>query len=152
MNRVYLKARAKVNLSLAILDKNDNGYHNLDSVFQKINLYDEMWLEKLNENKFILNSDIKDVALEDNIIYKAYNRVREEVGNFGGIKVTLKKNIPMQAGLAGGSTDCSSFLIGVNKLYNLNISQENLERIGKSLGADVVPCMYNGAVLARRNW
>lgn len=148
MDEIYLKARAKVNLSLAILDKNADGYHNLDSVFQKINLYDEMWLKKIDENRIILDSDIKDVKLEDNIIYKAFNKLKEEVGNFGGVRVTLKKNIPMQAGLAGGSTDCASFLIAINKLYDLNISDDNLKKIAKSLGADVVPCMYNGAVLA----
>lgn len=148
MEKIYVKARAKVNLTLAVLEKNVDGYHNLDSVFQKINLYDEMWLEKIYGNELILESDIKDVKLEDNIIYKAFYKLREKIGNFGGVKVILKKNIPMQAGLAGGSTDCASFLIAINKLYDLGINSEELKEIGKSLGADVVPCMYNGAVLA----
>lgn len=149
MERLYVKARAKVNLSLAVLEKNADGYHNLDSVFQKINLYDEIWIEKIEEDKFILDSNIENVKLEDNIIYKAFYVLQKEIGNFGGVKVTLKKNIPMQAGLAGGSTDCASFLKAVNKLYNLNIEKTKLEQIAKSLGADVVPCMYNGAFLAK---
>lgn len=148
MEKVYIKARAKVNLSLAVLDKNEDGYHNLDSVFQKINLYDEMFLEKIEQDEFILDSNIKDVKLEDNIIYKAYSKLKE-TESFGGVKVTLRKNIPMQAGLAGGSTDCASFLIAIRKLYDLKISNEKLKEIGKSLGADVVPCMYNGAVWAQ---
>ncbi|MBR3697103.1 MAG: 4-(cytidine 5'-diphospho)-2-C-methyl-D-erythritol kinase [Clostridia bacterium] len=148
MEKIYVKARAKVNLCLSVLEKNKNGYHNLDSVFQKINFYDELWLEKIKENKLILESDIKGVKLEDNIIYKAYYKLIEEIGNFGGVKVKLKKNIPMQAGLAGGSTDCASFLIAINKLYNLNIEKVKLKEIAKSLGADVVPCMFNGAVLS----
>lgn len=148
MEKLYVKARAKVNLTLAVLEKKEDGYHNLDSVFQKINLYDEIWLEKIEEDKFVLDSDIKDVQLEDNIIYKAFYKLQKEYGKFGGVKVTLKKNIPMQAGLAGGSTDCASFLIAINKLYELGISRVKLEKIAKELGADVVPCMYNGAVLA----
>ena len=149
MGKIYIKARAKVNLTLSVLEKNDNGYHNLDSVFQKINLYDEIWIEKISNNQFILDSNIENVSLQDNIIYKAYHKLREEIGDFGGVKVTLKKNIPMQAGLAGGSTDCASFLIAVNQLFDLHIDNERLKSIAKSLGADVVPCMYNGAVLAQ---
>lgn len=149
MEQIYVKARAKVNLTLAILEKNDDGYHNLDSVFQKINLYDEMWLEKIEEDKLILDSNIKDVKLEDNIIYKAFYRLRKMVGNFGGIKVILKKNIPMQAGLAGGSTDCASFLLAINRLYDLKLRNNQIEEIAKSLGADVIPCLYNGAVLVQ---
>ena len=137
-----------MNLTLAILEKNIDGYHNLDSVFQKINLYDEIWIEKTNDNKFVLESNINNIKLEDNIIYKTYLKLKEEICDFGGIKVKLKKNIPMQAGLAGGSTDCASFLLAMNKLCDLNISKEKLERIGESLGGDVVPCMYNGAVWA----
>lgn len=149
MEKVYVKARAKVNLTLGILEKRDDGYHNLDSVFQKINLYDEMWIEKIEEDKIVLESNIQDVKLEDNIIYKAFYKLKEEVGNFGGIKVILKKNIPMQAGLAGGSTDCASFLLSVNQLYDLNLKKEKIEKIAKSLGADVIPCLYNGAVWAK---
>ena len=149
MEQLYLKARAKVNLTLAVLGKKDDGYHNLDSIFQKINLYDEMWIEKIEEDKFILNSNIENVKMQDNIIYKAYYKLKQEKPKLGGVKVILKKNIPMQAGLAGGSTDCASFLITVNKLYNLKIKPKRLKEIAKSLGADVVPCMYNGAVLAK---
>lgn len=148
MEQIYIKARAKVNLTLAILEKKDDGYHNLDSVFQKINLYDEMWIEKTDNNKISIESNIQDVKLEDNIIYKAFHKLIEEVGNFGGVKVVLKKNIPMQAGLGGGSTDCASFLIAINRLFNLRLDKKKIEKIAKSLGADVIPCLYNGAVLA----
>ena len=108
-----------------------------------------MWIEKIEEDKFILNSNIENVKMQDNIIYKAYYKLKQEKPKLGGVKVILKKNIPMQAGLAGGSTDCASFLITVNKLYNLKIKPKRLKEIAKSLGADVVPCMYNGAVLAK---
>lgn len=150
MTKIYLKARGKVNLTLNILNKREDGYHNLESVFQKINLYDEMWIEKTDNNVFQLDSNIQNVDLEDNIIYKAYMLLVEEFPSIKGIKVKLNKKIPMQAGLAGGSTDCASFILGVNKLFNLNITKEKIGLISAKLGADVVPCLYNRALKAQR--
>ena len=149
MEKIYLKARAKVNLTLNILNKRQDGYHNLESIFQKINLYDEMWIEKTNRNEFELESNIQNVRVEDNIIYKAYKKLKQEYSNLLGVKVKLNKKIPMQAGLAGGSTDCASFILGANKLFDLQMSKEKLESIATVLGADVVPCLYNGAVKAQ---
>ncbi len=148
MNQIYTKARAKVNLTLEILDKREDGYHNLKSVFQKINLYDEIYIYKTNTNTFELESNIDNVKTEDNIIYKAYIKLKNRFKEISGVKVKLIKKIPMQAGLAGGSTDCASFILGMNKLFKLNLSKNELVDLGKSLGADVVPCMYNKAVLA----
>lgn len=149
MSKIYLKARGKVNLTLNILNKREDGYHNLESVFQKINLYDEMWVEKTNNIGFELDSNIQNVKLEDNIIYKAYILLKTEFPSIKGVKVKLNKKIPMQAGLAGGSTDCASFILGVNKLFNLNMSKEKIELISAKLGADVVPCLYNKALKAQ---
>ena len=146
---MYLKARAKVNLTLNVLNKREDGYHNLESIFQKINLYDEMWVEKDNTDKLILESNIKNVTVEENIIYKAYVLLKNEFPNITGVKVKLNKKIPMQAGLAGGSTDCASFIIAMNDIFNLNMSKDKLKSIASKLGADVVPCMYNKAVKAR---
>lgn len=148
MEKIYLKARGKVNLVLNILNKRADGYHNLESIFQKINFYDEMWLEKNYSNKFELESNITDVKLEDNIIYKAYQKIKQEYSDLKGVKVVLNKKIPMQAGLAGGSTDCSSFILGINKLFDLKMSKEKIEKIASQLGADVVPCLYNCSVKA----
>lgn len=148
MDKIFVKARAKVNLTLEILDKREDNYHNLRSVFQKINLYDEIWIYKTNRNDFELESNIQGLKTEDNIIYKAYIKLKEKYSSICGVKVVLNKKIPMEAGLAGGSTDCSSFLIAMNKLFNLKINKNEIEEIGKSLGADVVPCMYNRVVLA----
>ena len=148
MEKIYIKARAKVNLGLSILEKRPDNYHNLESVFQKINLYDEMWVEKTNTDYIEIESNIKDVRLEENIIYKAYQKLKCKFPNIRGAKVLLNKKIPMQAGLAGGSTDCASFLIAMRKLYSLDISKEEFESIACSLGADVVPCLYSGAIKA----
>ena len=146
MNKVYLKARAKINLSLEVLNKREDNYHNIKSIFQKINLYDEMYIEKNGINKFDLITNIDSLNSKENIIYKAYLKLKEKYDNITGVKVILNKRIPMQAGLGGGSTDCASFIIGINKLFDLRLSKLEMEAIGKSLGADVVPCFYNKAI------
>lgn len=148
MDKIYLKSRAKVNLSLEVLNKRGDNYHNLKSVFQKINLYDEIYIYKTKNKKFELNTNVEELNGKDNIIYKAYIKLKERFREISGVKVILNKRIPMQAGLAGGSTNCASFILGMNKLFNLNLSKSEIISLGSSLGADVVPCMYNKVVLA----
>ncbi len=148
MDKVYIKARARVNLSLEVLNKREDNYHDLKSVFQKINLYDEIYIYKTKNDDFKLDTNIEELNSKDNIIYKAYIKLKKRFKKISGVKVVLNKRIPMQAGLAGGSTDCASFIIGMNKLFDLNLSKSEIIDLGKNLGADVVPCMYNKAVLA----
>lgn len=148
MNKIYMKARAKINLSLEILGKRPDNYHNLKSVFQKVNLYDEIYVEKTESNECEIQTNIGNLDSKDNIIYKAYVKLKEIYPQITGVKVNLNKKIPMEAGMAGGSTDCASFILCMNKLFSLNMSKEERENIGKSLGADVVPCFYNRALLA----
>lgn len=148
MDKIYTKARAKVNLTLNVLNKRPDNYHNLESIFQKINLYDELYIEKTDTNKLEIITNLKNVKLEDNIIFKAYSKLKELSKDISGIKVTLNKRIPTEAGLAGGSTDCASFILAINKMYNLNLSEEELIELGKNIGADVCPCYYNTAVKA----
>ena len=145
MDQIYLKARAKVNLSLEVLEKRPDNYHNLNSIFQKVSLYDEMYLTKTNLSGITINTNIKQLNNSNNIIYKAFIKLKDMYKDITGVLVTLKKNIPMQAGMAGGSTDCASFIIGMNRLFNLNMTKEQIHKLGASLGADVVPCFYNSA-------
>lgn len=148
MNQIYMKARAKINLTLEVLDKREDNYHNLKSVFQKVNLYDEIYIYKTNNNNFELETNIEELNNKDNIIYKAYIKLKKRFKHISGVKVVLNKKIPMQAGMAGGSTDCASFILGMNKLFNLNLNKNEINNLGKNLGADVVPCLYNKAILA----
>ena len=148
MKEIYIKARAKVNLNLEILGKREDNYHNLESVFQKINLYDEIYIKKIETDGFKLNINVKELDTKENIIYKAYVKLKEQYKAISGIEVTVNKKIPMQAGMAGGSTDCSAFIIAVNRLFDLKLTKKEMEVLGKSLGADVVPCFYNQAVKA----
>ena len=148
MKKIYIKARAKVNLNLEILGKREDNYHNLESVFQKINLYDEIYIKKIQTDDFKLNINVKELDTKENIIYKAYVKLKEQYKTITGIEVTVNKKIPMQAGMAGGSTDCAAFIIAMNKLFDLKLTKQKMESLGKSLGADVVPCFYNKAVKA----
>lgn len=148
MEQIYTKARAKINLNLEILEKREDGYHNIESVFQKINLYDEIYIRKNQTNTFELETNFKVLNNNENIVYKAYICLKEKYPNITGVSVKINKKIPMQAGLAGGSTDCASFILGMNKLFNLNLSKNEIENIGKRLGADVVPCLYNRAIMS----
>lgn len=148
MDKIYTKARAKVNLTLNVLNKRPDNYHNLESIFQKINLYDELYIEKTDTNKLEIITNLKNVKLEDNIIFKAYTKLKEISKDICGVKVILNKRIPTEAGMAGGSTDCASFILAINKMYNLKLSEEELIELGKNIGADVCPCYYNTAVKA----
>ena len=148
MEEIYIKARAKVNLNLEILGKREDNYHNLESVFQKVNLYDEIYIKKIQTDDFKLNINVKELETKENIIYKAYVKIKEKYKTITGIEVTVNKKIPMQAGMAGGSTDCAAFIIAMNKLFDLKLTKKEIESLGKSLGADVVPCFYNKAVKA----
>ena len=147
MESIYIKARAKINLNLEIVGKREDNYHNLSSVFQKINLYDELSIQKTETDDIEIQSNILTLNNQENIIYQAYVTLKQKYKSITGVKVILNKKIPMQAGLAGGSTDCASFLIGMNRLFDLKLSKQELENIGKSLGADVVPCFYQGAII-----
>lgn len=143
MNRIYLKARAKINLTLNVLEKRPDNYHNIESVFQKISLYDELFIKKNDNDCLYLECNLKELENQSNILNKTFNALKKEFPQISGVNVKLVKHIPLQAGLGGGSTDCASFILGMNSLFNLNASEEKLVEVGKSLGADVVPCMYN---------
>lgn len=146
MKEIYMKARAKINLNLEVLGKREDNYHNIESIFQKVNLYDEIYIKKIEKDCFELKTNIEELNNEENIVYKAYMKLKEIYKNITGVSVTINKKIPMQAGMAGGSTDCAKFILGMNKLFDLKLSKREMEDIGKSLGADVVPCFYNKAI------
>lgn len=150
METIYKKARAKVNLTLNVLGKREDGYHELETIFQKISLYDELRITKTNKHNSIkINTNIEALKGKDNIIFKAYEILKSKFDKIGGIEVELKKNIPMQAGLAGGSTDCGAFIECMNELFELNLAKQEMLEIGVILGADVPQSLYNTPILAR---
>lgn len=150
METIYKKARAKINLTLNVLGKREDGYHELETVFQKISLYDELRISKTNEHDNIkINTNIEVLRGANNIIFKAYEMLKNKFDKISGVEVDLKKNIPMQAGLAGGSTDCGAFIEGMDELFSLNLSKKEMLEIGAKLGADVPQSLYNTPVIAR---
>ncbi len=128
-----IKANAKINLSLSICGKRDDGYHLIDTVMHSIGLYDTVFIEKADTISVICG----DMLQEDNIAFKAAKLFFEKTGISGGCDIKIIKNIPLSAGLGGGSADAAAVLVGLNKLYNAGLSYENLCDLAVKLGADV---------------
>jgi 4-diphosphocytidyl-2-C-methyl-D-erythritol kinase len=143
MKRLEIKARGKINLALDIVGKYDNGYHAVDMIMQKINLHDTLLCEK-NEEDIVILCEHKDVPLnENNLIVKAIQGVKDYLDVDYGMAITLEKNIPVSAGLGGGSSDAASAIKAYNSLYELGLTKEEMQAIGQSVGADV-PFFFEG--------
>jgi len=134
---IEVKAPAKINVGLNIIEKRDDGFHNLETIFYQIHdLFDELTIEKSDKLELIL--DYKNQELQnDNIIIKAVKLLEHQSGKKLNAKITLKKNIPIGAGLGGGSSDGASTLMAFNKLFNLRLTHEKLQNIALELGSDV---------------
>lgn len=149
MQFIELKSLAKINLGLDVLGKRENGYHDVRMVMQTIYLYDDVKLERKKNGKVSVESNLFYLpANENNIAYKAAQMLREEFNIQDGVHIKLKKRIPVAAGLAGGSSNAAAVLFGMNRLFDLQLSQEELMERGVKLGADVPYCIMRGTVLA----
>ncbi len=148
MNSVSRKAYAKINLTLDVLGKFDNGYHDLKMIMQQISMYDSITVSKCERNGIFLNCNKNITQIKDNIVYKACELMKNRFNIEEGIEVYLEKNIFLSAGLAGGSTDCATTLICINELFNIGLSIQELMEIGGELGKDVVFCIQGGLALA----
>lgn len=149
MDKLKLKALAKINLALDVLGRRENGYHDVRMIMQSIYLYDHVTLEKTKEPGIQLGTNLYFLPVdENNIAYKAAKLLMDEFRIPGGISIYLEKYIPVAAGLAGGSTNAAAVLFGMNKMYNLGLSIEELMERGVKLGADVPYCIMRGTVLA----
>ena len=149
MNQIELKALAKINLGLDVLGKSENGYHDVRMIMQSIYLYDEVKIEKKDTPEIEVVSNLNFLPTgEDNIAYKAARLLQEEFKISDGVKITLKKHIPVAAGLAGGSSNAAAVLFGMNRMFRLGLSQKSLMERGVKLGADVPYCIMRGTVLA----
>lgn len=149
MNSIDLKSRAKVNLSIDVLGKREDGYHLVEMIMQTIDLYDKLKITEIEENSILIKSNSLDIPLnEDNIMYKAVNLLKNQFNIEKGIEISIEKNIPVAAGMAGGSSNAAAVLVGLNKLWNLGLSENELKDIGLKLGADVPFCITGGSALA----
>ena len=149
MDQVVIKAMAKVNLGLDVLRRLENGYHEVKMVMQTVNLYDELTVKKEEKDGIVITSNTGELPLnEDNLIYKAAKLIFESAGSTCGVSIHLDKNIPIAAGMAGGSTDAAATLLALNQLFDFGMSKEHLAEIGVKIGADVPYCIYGGTCLS----
>lgn len=149
MDKVELKALAKINLGLDVLGRRENGYHDVRMVMQTIYLYDDVIIRKKKEPGIQVETNLYFLPVnENNIAYKAAQMLIEEFGIKEGVSITLNKHIPVAAGLAGGSSNAAAVLFGMNKMFGLGLSQQELMKRGVQLGADVPYCIMRGTVLA----
>lgn len=139
------KAYAKINLGLKVLDKRDDGYHEIDMIMHSIGLHDIVSFNHAPQvNLRIKNSPQLQTDTQENLIIKAAKVLKEHTGYAGGADIVLDKNIPIAAGLAGGSSDAAATLRGLNRLWNTGLSLERLESLAAKIGSDVAFCVSGG--------
>lgn len=137
-----LKACAKINLTLDVTGKREDGYHLIDSVFQSVSLYDEITVEK--SDTIIVRCTDSTICDKSNIAYKAAEKFFEYVGINGGAEIVIKKHIPLASGMGGGSADAAAVILALDKIYKTNLTEKKLCQIGLSVGADVPFCIVGG--------
>lgn len=151
LNKVTIKAPAKINLTLDVIGEKPDGYHELRMIMQTIDLCDELSIAHTGSPKIELTMDKElpePINVEENLIYKAAKLLQKQYQLPFGFQIHLKKNIPAAAGLAGGSADCAATLLGINHLCGLSLTKDELCELGVSLGADVPFCIRQGTMLS----
>jgi 4-diphosphocytidyl-2-C-methyl-D-erythritol kinase len=153
MSTCTLLAPAKINLYLEILGDRADGYHELAMILQSITLADRLELRSTHSNKIEVHCDHPEVPTDStNLAYRAGELMRQKFpdrfARAGGLAIDIQKNIPVGAGLAGGSTDAAAVLVGIDLLWNVGLTKSELEVLGTQLGSDVPFCVEGGTVLA----
>ena len=150
MDTLTRKAYAKINLGLDVLRRREDGYHEVKMIMQTVDIYDVLTFVKAPADVFRLSVDSAQIPDDDNnLVLKAARLLFATAGIDAGVEVTLQKNIPVAAGMAGGSTDAAATLIGLNALYDLRFTTEQLQEIGVKLGADIPYCIMGGTALSQ---
>ena len=142
--------RRKINLFLNVTAKRIDGFHDLEMVMAAIDLFDVLSFKRLKTKKIIVKSNVQITKnVEDNLVYKIAKGLQDDFNVDFGVEISIKKNIPIAAGLAGGSADGAATLRGLNKLWKLELSLDDLSAIGKNYGSDIPFCIYNKLCIAR---
>lgn len=148
--KIFEKAPAKINLSLDVLYKRQDGYHEVEMVMTMVDLADRIEMQELPRDTIIISSQAGYIPLDEkNLAFQAAKLIKERYDVKRGVYIHLDKKIPVAAGLAGGSSDAAATLRGLNKLWGLNISADELKRLGAELGSDVPFCVAGGTAIAR---
>lgn len=149
MDHIVLKSYGKINLGLDVLRRRPDGYHEVKMIMQTVGLYDILTMEKIAEDKISMSCNLSFLPTDDkNLVYRAAALMKEKYQIQTGVKIDLKKRIPVAAGMAGGSSNCAAALKGMNQLFDLGLSKEELCELGVTLGADVPYCIWGGTALA----
>ncbi|MBU8881420.1 4-(cytidine 5'-diphospho)-2-C-methyl-D-erythritol kinase [Bacillus sp. FJAT-29790] len=148
--KLLVKAPAKINLSLDVLHKREDGYHEVEMIMTTIDLADRLELTLLEQDKIKIISHNRFVPDDQrNLAYQAALLLKERFHVKKGVAITIEKTIPVAAGLAGGSSDAAAALRGLNKLWELGLTMDELAEIGSEIGSDVSFCVYGGTALAK---
>lgn len=146
---LYIKAPAKINLTLDVLYKRPDNYHEVDMIMTTIDLSDRIGLEARQDGLIkIISADRFVPSDERNFAYQAAKLLQDTYGIKEGVSITIDKEIPIAAGLAGGSSDAAATLRGLNELWNLNLTIDELAELGAQIGSDVPFCVYGGTARA----
>lgn len=150
-HKIIRNAYAKINLGLDVLRRREDGYHEVKMVMQTISLHDVLTFEETEQAGIMLVTDDRPELPEDaqdNLVYKAARLICETFGIEKGVRITLEKNIPIAAGMAGGSTDAAAVFHGLNELWGLSMSTERMQELAVRLGADIPYCIMGGTSLS----
>ncbi|MDQ0340632.1 4-diphosphocytidyl-2-C-methyl-D-erythritol kinase [Caldalkalibacillus uzonensis] len=146
---VLMKAPAKINLTLDVLYKRTDGYHEVEMVMTTIDLADRLELKPRDDGNIVVETSASFVpADERNLAYQAAKLMQERFGVAQGVSIAIEKHIPVAAGLAGGSSDAAATIKGLNQLWQLGLSTEEMAALGAEIGSDVSFCVYGGTALA----
>lgn len=149
MDRIELKALGKINLGLDVLGRRENGYHDVRMVMQTVYLYDQITIKKRRKPGIGLETNLYYLPVnENNLAYRAAKLLTDEFGIGDGVSIRLNKHIPVAAGMAGGSSNAAAVLYGMNRMFGLGLTMDELMERGVTLGADVPYCIMRGTVLA----
>ncbi|MCS4487248.1 4-(cytidine 5'-diphospho)-2-C-methyl-D-erythritol kinase [Staphylococcus americanisciuri] len=147
---IYETASAKINLTLDTLFKRHDGYHEVEMIMTTIDLNDRLSFQKRRDNKIVLNVDETFVPSDErNLAYRAAQLMKETYGIKQGVKITLDKHIPVAAGLAGGSSDAAATMRGLNRLFDLGLSLDELSKLSAEIGSDIPFCVYGTTALCK---
>jgi 4-diphosphocytidyl-2-C-methyl-D-erythritol kinase len=148
--KVLVKAPAKINLSLDVLYKRKDGFHEIEMIMTTVDLADRIELMEIPSNQIHIESNGGYIPTDNrNLAYKAAELIKRKFSIHKGVHIYISKNIPVAAGLAGGSSDAAATLKGLNQLWNLGLSVEELATIGAEIGSDISFCVYGGTALAK---
>ncbi|MFV0314561.1 MAG: 4-(cytidine 5'-diphospho)-2-C-methyl-D-erythritol kinase [Anaerotignum sp.] len=149
MRELRLKARAKINLTLDVTARREDGYHLIKSIMQTVRLYDGIYMKRIRKKEIILKTNLVWLPTDQrNLAYRAAEIMITKFGITEGVFIEIDKRIPVAAGLAGGSADCAAVLVGMNRLFGLGLSDKELEEVAFSLGSDIPYCIQGGTVLS----